>query len=226
MWEHELWTKQRQHIHKMYQRILTAANMVPRERNFPFAFICPLHTTTTRYSYTIICFDVQARIPKSSNSAVTDTYFNKPKRFANQLLSGVINALVCVYCYFLRAKRTGWRRTSYIGKLLTAADRCKKPDARKKFQPVENELLFFWGGPLACWHASHLQFCRLRYRKRYSVSNTLLKHKGWKLTTQIDQTISMYVKITETKWQFGKYDYQQRFVVFQTAYRTACLGGS
>ena len=71
----------------------------------------------------------------------------------------------------------------------------KKAWSTKKFQPVENELLFFWGGPLACWHANHLQFCRLRYRKRYSESNTLLKHKGWKLTTQID-----HLNVCENYW--------------------------
>ena len=34
----------------------------------------------------------------------------RQKRFAKQQRSSVINALACVYCYFLRAERTGWRR--------------------------------------------------------------------------------------------------------------------
>ena len=56
-------------------------------------------------------------------------YLNKAKRFAKQPRSNVINALACVYCYFLRAELKGWRtrRRSHIGELLTAADRCKKP---------------------------------------------------------------------------------------------------
>ena len=48
---------------------------------------------------------------------------NKAKRFANQLLSDVIEALAYVYCYVLRAELTGCRTTSprsYPGLLLTA----------------------------------------------------------------------------------------------------------
>ena len=33
---------------------------------------------------------------------------NKVKRFAKQLRSNNINALACVYCYFLRAELNGW----------------------------------------------------------------------------------------------------------------------
>ena len=39
-------------------------------------------------------------------------------------VTNVINALACVYCYFLRSKLTGWRSSrekSYSGELLTAA---------------------------------------------------------------------------------------------------------
>ena len=47
---------------------------------------------------------------------------NKAKRFANQLLSDVINALACVYCYFLQAELNGYHHQtkSCIGLLLTA----------------------------------------------------------------------------------------------------------
>ena len=34
---------------------------------------------------------------------------NKAKRFANQLISDVINALACVCCYFLRAELNGYQ---------------------------------------------------------------------------------------------------------------------
>ena len=35
---------------------------------------------------------------------------NKAKRFANQLLPDVINALACLYCYFLRAESNGYHQ--------------------------------------------------------------------------------------------------------------------
>ena len=35
---------------------------------------------------------------------------NKAKRFANQLLPDVVNALACLYCYFLRAESKGYHQ--------------------------------------------------------------------------------------------------------------------
>ena len=38
------------------------------------------------------------------------TFLNKAKRFVKQLLSDIINALDCIYCYFLQAELNGYRR--------------------------------------------------------------------------------------------------------------------
>ena len=51
---------------------------------------------------------------------------NKAKRFANQQRSNVDIALAGVYRFCLHAIKAVEENNSYIGQLLTAADRCKK----------------------------------------------------------------------------------------------------
>ena len=50
---------------------------------------------------------------------------DKAKRFANQQRSNVDIVLAGVYCFCLRAIKVVEENNSYIGQLLTAADRCK-----------------------------------------------------------------------------------------------------
>ena len=49
--------------------------------------------------------------PSRRKLAAPIRLLNKAKRFANQLLSNVMNASACVYSYFLRAEQMGWRRS-------------------------------------------------------------------------------------------------------------------
>ena len=50
-------------------------------------------------------------VKKAKNDPVALSFFgNKVKRFAKQMLSDVINALACVYCYFLRVELNGYHQ--------------------------------------------------------------------------------------------------------------------
>ena len=56
-------------------------------------------------------FQISVLVKKAKIDPVGLSFFgNKVKRFAKQMLSDVINALACVYWYFLRAELNGCQR--------------------------------------------------------------------------------------------------------------------